>query len=152
MLFRSSADIYPLSFPEGGTISFTASANTPTNVRFRFEYEPYPDVDPAYDTEFVLVDSSDPKEYTIEVPSQGVRTFSSVILYIGERDQTVNIEDVSIAAIGPRGDSAGKELGLDWVVSRINFYERVADFDLNDTDSDGVPNTEDSQPLDPGQQ
>lgn len=150
--FANSADIYPLSFPEGGTISFTASANTPTNVRFRFEYEPYPDVDPAYDTEFVLVDSSDPKEYTIEVPSQGVRTFSSVILYIGERDQTVNIEDVNIAAVGPRGDSAGQELGLDWVVSRINFYERVADFDLNDTDSDGVPNTEDSQPLDPGQQ
>ena len=150
--FANSTDIYPLSFPEGGTISFTASANTPTNVRFRFEYGSYPDVDPAYDTEFVLVDSSDPKQYTIEVPSQGVRTFSSVILYIGERDQTVNIEDVSIAAIGPRGDSAGRELGLDWVVSRINFYERVADFDLNDTDSDGVPNTEDSQPLDPGQQ
>ena len=124
----------------------------PTSVRFRFEYEPYPEVEPAYDTEFVLVDSSDPEEYTIEVPSQGVRTFSSVIMYIAERDQPVMIRDVRISATGPRGESAGDQLGLDWVVSRINFYEPVTDYDFSDSDSDGVPNTEDSQPLNPEQQ
>ena len=145
-------DIYPLAFPEGGSISFTASAEMPTSVRFRFEYEPYPEVEPAYDTEFVLVDSSDPEEYTIEVPSQGVRTFSSVIMYIAERDQPVMIRDVRISATGPRGESAGDQLGLDWVVSRINFYEPVTDYDFSDSDSDGVPNTEDSQPLNPEQQ
>ncbi len=45
--FANNADIYPISFSEGGSITFTASAETPTNIRFRFEYLPYPDVDPA---------------------------------------------------------------------------------------------------------
>ena len=37
--------IYPLSFPNGGTISFTgATAGTDADVYFRFEYNPYPDV------------------------------------------------------------------------------------------------------------
>ena len=83
--FANNADIYPLTFAEGGSITFTASAATATNVRFRFEYLPYPDVDPAYDTEQVLIDSTEPMEYTIEIPSQGENTFSSFLLYIVER-------------------------------------------------------------------
>ena len=78
--FANNADIYPLTFAEGGSITFTASAATPTNVRFRFEYLPYPDVDPAYDTEQVLIDSTEPAEYTIEIPTQGENTFSSFLL------------------------------------------------------------------------
>ena len=94
--FANNADIYPLSFEEGGTITFTASAATPTNIRFRFEYQPYPNVDPSYDTEQVLIDSTEPKEYTIEIPSQGANTFSSFLLYVVERDQPVYVTNVVV--------------------------------------------------------
>ena len=96
--FANNADIYPLSFEEGGTITFTASAATPTNVRFRFEYQPYPNVDPSYDTEYVLIDSTEPKEYTIEIPSQGTNTFSSFLLYVVERDQPVYVTNVVVTS------------------------------------------------------
>ena len=93
--FANNADIYPLSFEEGGTITFTASAATPTNVRFRFEYQPYPNVDPSYDTEYALIDSTEPKEYTIEIPSQAP-TPSHRSLYVVERDQPVYVTNVVV--------------------------------------------------------
>jgi uncharacterized surface protein with fasciclin (FAS1) repeats len=96
--FANNADIYPISFPEGGSITFTASAAVPTNVRFRFEYKPFPDVDPAYDTANVLIDSTEPTEYTIEIPSQGENTFSSFLLYLVERDQSVVVTDVIVTS------------------------------------------------------
>jgi uncharacterized surface protein with fasciclin (FAS1) repeats len=102
--FAANASIYPLSFPEGGTITFTASAATPTNVRFRFEYLPYPDVDPAYDTAAVLVDSASATEYTIEIPSQGENTFSSFLMYLGERDSPVVITDVVVLSGAPAAE------------------------------------------------
>ncbi|MDB2440618.1 fasciclin domain-containing protein [Luminiphilus sp.] len=95
--FANNADVYPLTFAEGGTITFTASAAVPTNVRFRFEFMPFPDVDPAYDTEAVLIDSAEATEYTIEIPSQGENTFSSFLLYLGERDQPVVVSNVVVS-------------------------------------------------------
>ena len=109
--WANNADIYPISFEEGGTITFTASAATPTNVRFRFEYQPYPNVDPAYDTETVLVNSAEPMEYTIEIPSQGTNTFSSFVMYIVERDQPVYITNVVVSS-GASAES-GSEPGTD---------------------------------------
>lgn len=150
--FANSAQIYPLSFPEGGTITFTASAATPTNIRFRFEYQPYPDVDPAYDTEQVLIDGEDSREYEINIPPQGYRNFSSFIMYLEGRDQPVQLSDIAVTAVGPRGDSSNQDRSLEWVVSRMNFYEPVDDFDFDDSDSDGVPNFEDSEPLNPNKQ
>ena len=94
--FANNADIYPLSFEEGGTITFTASAATPTNVRFRFEANPYPNTEPSYNTENVLVNSAEATEYTIEIPSQGTNTFSSFLLYVVERDQPVMVTNVVV--------------------------------------------------------
>ena len=94
-------EVYPLSVPEGGYITFTASAAVATNVRFRFEFQPYPKVDPAYDTASVLVDSTEAMEYTIEVPSQGENTFSSFLLYLVERDSPVTITNVVVSSYIP---------------------------------------------------
>lgn len=89
--------LYPFSFPNGGSVTFTASAATPTNVNFRFERLPYPDVDPAFSTDNVTV-SGEEKSYTVEFGSQGENTFSSLIMYIVERDQAVTIKNVLITA------------------------------------------------------
>ena len=70
---NTNADIYPLSFPEGGTITFTASAAVPTNLQFRFEANPYPDTEPSFNTENVLVDSATALEYTVEIPHREIR-------------------------------------------------------------------------------
>lgn len=99
--FANNADIYPLSFPEGGYVTFTASAAAATNMRFRFEFMPFPDADPAYDTASVLVDSTEAMEYTIEVPSQGENTFSSFLLYLVERDSPVTITNVVVSSYIP---------------------------------------------------
>jgi hypothetical protein len=96
--FANNADIYPLSFTDGGTLTFTASAAVPTNVRFRFEFMPFPDVDPAYDTANVLIDSTEPTQYTIEIPSQGDNTFSSFLLYLVERDSPVMVSNVVVSS------------------------------------------------------
>ena len=41
-----------MSFPQGGTIRFTASAeNGDVSIRFRFERLPFSDVDPAFEME-----------------------------------------------------------------------------------------------------
>ena len=96
--FANNADIYPLSFPVGGKVTFTASAAVATNLRFRFEFMPFPDVDPAYDTANVLIDSAEAMEYTVEVPSQGDNTFSSFLLYLVERDSPVVVTNVVVSS------------------------------------------------------
>ena len=97
-----NADLYPLSFPYGATISFMGSVpeGGAADVRFRFEFNPYPDVDPAYDTEAVNVSGTEAMEYTIEVPSQGENTFSSFLMYLNTQDVGVNITDVVITVKG----------------------------------------------------
>jgi len=97
---NDNAQMYPLSFPYGGKITFTASipeGSTDTNVRFRFERLPFPDVEPSYNTETVLVTTSGgERTYTIEVPDQGANTFQSFLLYVADRDQPVMIKDVIV--------------------------------------------------------
>ena len=97
---NNNAQMYPISFPYGGKISFTASipeGSADTNVRFRFERLPFPDTEPSYNTPPVLVtQSGGERTYTIEVPSQGSNTFQSFLLYLNDRDQEVMIKDVTV--------------------------------------------------------
>ena len=94
--FANNADIYPLTFAEGGTITFTASAATPTGVYFRFEDLPYPNVGVTFDSPTVTVDSTTPKTYSVELPAQGEQTFASFLMYLVERNSPVTITDVAV--------------------------------------------------------
>jgi endoglucanase len=114
---NNNAEIYPLSFANGGEITFKASATAAANLRFRFEANPFPDVDPAYETADFPITAAE-GTYTVAIPSQGANTFNSTILYIVERDVTVNISEVKItaAATGPTcsdGIMNGDETGVD---------------------------------------
>ena len=94
---NKNTEIYPLSFANGGEISFKASASAAANLKFRFEANPYPNVDPAYDTANIPITVA-AGTYKVTIPSQGANTFNSAILYIAERDITVNISEVKITA------------------------------------------------------
>jgi endo-1,3(4)-beta-glucanase len=103
--------LYPLSFTDGGSVSFTGavpSGGTAT-IMFRFEYNPYPDVDPAYNTSTVIVSGSEETTYTVDVPSQGANTFRNLIFYITERDVPVEISNVIVTSTGG-GDSQGSSI------------------------------------------
>ena len=93
-------DLYPLRFTNEGSISFMANVlnGGSANVQFRFEYNPYPDVVPSYDTSAVTISGSSPTLYTLNIPSQGENTYSSLIMYINDRDVSVGISDIVVSA------------------------------------------------------
>ena len=95
---NANQEIYPLIFPNGGNITFTAATSgTDIDVYLRLEYEPWPDVDPAHDTSSITISGTDPKEYTIEITPQGSNTYSSMIFYLMTRDQELIISsDIDI--------------------------------------------------------
>ena len=94
---NENADIYPLSFADGGTITFTASAASDAGVKFRFERLPYPDVDPAFETDVVTVSGASATEYSVTIPARPAgETYSSALMYLTTRDVGVTITDISI--------------------------------------------------------
>jgi outer membrane murein-binding lipoprotein Lpp len=95
---NENADIYPLSFDNGGTITFTASsAGADVGIYFRFEKNPYPDVEPSFNTEIVTISGSTAKEYTITIDAQTAgNTYRSALLYLNTRDVAVTITDITI--------------------------------------------------------
>ena len=100
---NENTDMYPMSFPHGGTITFNAAVplGGSADVRFRFEFNPYPDVDPAYDTAAINVSGTELTSYTIEIPSQGENTFSSFLMYLNTMDVGVQVTNVSVVANAP---------------------------------------------------
>ena len=95
---NENADIYPLTFDDGGTITFTASsAGDDVGIYFRFERLPYPNVDPAFNTAKATISGSTATEYTINIDAQAVgTTYSSALLYLDTRDVAVTITDITI--------------------------------------------------------
>jgi hypothetical protein len=92
--------IYPLSFPNGGSVTFTAATSgVDIDVRFRIEYDVWPDVDPAYDTNAVTISGTEPKEYTVEIPPQGSNTYSSMLFYLMTRDQQLIVSSDFVLTI-----------------------------------------------------
>ena len=124
---NENADLYPFSFPNGGSITFTASATVDTNINFRFERLPFPDVDPAFSTANVTI-SGEEKSYTVEFDATGENTYASLLMYIVERDQTVMVKDVVVTqkAATPEGslmDMSGTfgDVGYNAETNGFNF-------------------------------
>ena len=152
--------IYPFVFEHGGRIQFTAlvPSGGSANVRFRFERLPYPDVDPAYNTEAVTVVGDAPQTYTIDIPSQGSNTFRSLILYLDNRDVGVSITDILVRpARAPETADADGDGVADSEDAFPNNPNESLDTDGDgvgnnadtDDDGDGVLDDDDYAPLDP---
>ena len=99
---NGNSNLYPFYFVEGGYVSFTAAvpSGESVEVNFRFEYLPYPDVDPAYDTQSVIVSSAVESNYNIPILPQGGKSFSSMIMYVVGRDIPVAISNIVVASFG----------------------------------------------------
>ena len=110
---------YPFSFSSPGQISFTASVPSggTADVRFRFEYLPYPNVTPDYNTEVVTISGSTDTVYTIDIPSQGENTFSSFLFFINDRDNPVKLGDVVVSddAGAPTSGGTGPDNGISFM-------------------------------------
>lgn len=112
---NENANMYPMSFPYGGTITFNAAVPTggDADVRFVFEFNPYPDVNPQYQTAVAQISGADVTQYTIDIPEQGDNTFSSFLLYLNTQDVGVQIANVSVQAAAPPCEEGNNDVVLD---------------------------------------
>jgi hypothetical protein len=107
-----NTDVYPFTFANGGSITFTAAVaagGTDTSIYFRFERLPFPDVDPSFNLDPVLIVGETEIEYTVTIPAQNAaNTYESFNLYLVEQGQTVIIKDIVVTDdIDSTGGSAG---------------------------------------------
>ena len=93
---NEDASVYPLTFGEGGSITFTGSTDgSSADIYFRFEFNPYPDTEPSYNTTSVTLGPNS-EEYTVNIPSTGGDSFSSLLLYVTTTDVAVTLGNVVV--------------------------------------------------------
>ena len=125
---NEDTDMYPFSFPNGGTVTFTGSAlDADVDVFFNFEYQPYPNVVPEFSTAAVTVSGSTPTAYSVDIPAQPAdHTFSSLLLYLVELDRYVTLTDVavngSVALVSGCMDSNADNYNADATVQAQDQY------------------------------
>ena len=95
-----NTDIFPFTFDNGGSVSFTAAVaagGADTNIYFRFERLPFPDVDPSFNLDPVTISGETELEYTITIPAQtGGNTYESLLMYVVEQDSPVIIKNIIV--------------------------------------------------------
>jgi len=128
---NENQEIYPLSFPHGGTISFKAIASNNATLRFRFEANAHPNVEPAYNVPDKAITSGE-ATYSITLDSKGANTFNSAVLYIVERDVSITISDLVIttAPTPPEIDATLSDLQVDGVTIE-GFADSVTSYTYN---------------------
>jgi CxxC motif-containing protein (DUF1111 family) len=122
--YNTLTSIYPLKFTNGGSITFTAyvQGGGDAHIFFRFEKDPYPEIEPYFnigDSEVtwqdqagstatksmpswpssnsaIKISGGTPTNYTINIPSQGSNTFSSLVLYIVENETPIVLQDILV--------------------------------------------------------
>ena len=101
--------LYPFNFTDGGSISFTGAVPSggSVNVQFKFEFNSHPDTEPSYSTAFTTISGSADQTYMIQIPSQGIKTFSNLIFYIQERNTAVKIADLMVTTTTDPNVSSG---------------------------------------------
>ncbi|MDA1383330.1 MAG: T9SS type A sorting domain-containing protein, partial [Bacteroidetes bacterium] len=96
---NEDVSLYPLSFSDSGEITFTgATAGIDADVYFRFEYNTYPDIDPSFATTSVTVTGTAEASYSVDIPAQGVNTYSSFLLYVTTLDAPVTLTNVTVTS------------------------------------------------------
>ena len=93
-------DVYPFTFASEGTITFTAAipaGGSDTRIYFRFERMPYPNVEPSFNLDPILISGEAELEYTVTVPAQDPgNTYESFLLYVVDQDSPVIVKNIVV--------------------------------------------------------
>jgi hypothetical protein len=103
----STTDLFPLTFGDGGTVSFTAAvpagqAASDAIVKFKFEKEASETGDvavtePSCTSPEVTVSGTAETVYSVDIPVQGNRTFSNFVMFVDTLDTDVKISNVMVS-------------------------------------------------------
>ena len=123
---NNNTEIYPLAFTNGGKVKFKATVTADAEVYFRFEANPYPAVDPAYNTvNVVLLASNDANTvYEVAIPAT-TDTYNSALFYVVTRDVDVSMSEVKI--VGSAEDTASIDKNN---LSNVSLYPSPAQNEL----------------------
>ena len=125
---NEDGSIYPISFENGGKITFTASTDgSNVELYFKFEYNSYPDTEPSFFTNNLTINSQG--QYSIEIPEQGTNTFSSFIMYITNFNETIEVTNVTLTSYGSVSPPIDITGCMDPNASNFNTSATIQEFD-----------------------
>lgn len=90
--------LYPYTFPNGGVITFDArTEGTNVELQFSFEKNVYPDNEPSFSTDSIVITGTTLQSYSVTIPAQNSDyTFSYFLLRALTRDVNVIVENVRV--------------------------------------------------------
>lgn len=98
---NNDSTIYPLDCAAGVSITFSATTETATTLKFTFENAPHPDTTPNFSVEQLLEVGT--KDYSITIPAADVpanpNNYSSFLMYILDNDVSVAVADVIVTTV-----------------------------------------------------
>ena len=127
---NTNTELSNITFQEGGRLTFSASCEGSIDIKFIFENNPYDhggngndDTLPRYNTELITV-SDGGGDYSIEIPSQDLNTFSSFVLKVITQDSDIKITEFKIISyVSGLTDSS---VSTDGIISKQSgFFEHV---------------------------
>jgi hypothetical protein len=127
---NTNSDLYPMTFPLGGKVSFTAAipeGGLDTTVKFTFEDVPGGSPGFAFSTDTVVVSGSTETTYMVEfdAPASTV-DLTSFLMFIVERDSPVIIKNVKAVGNGA-GLAAFAAMGNTTVVDDLYTWQTGAE-------------------------
>ena len=122
--------LYPLSMPNGGTVTFTAAVPDGGNaeVYFRFEKNPYPDTEPSVNSANVTITGAEEATYTVDIAAQGENTFSSFLLYVVTRDVPVVVKNVVVTQTA--AEPAGVLMDMSGTFGNVGYNAETNGFNF----------------------
>ena len=95
---NNNVSIYPLSYPNGGQISFKATVSADAEIKFVFEKDLYPNVAPSVSTVDVALLATNPANtlYEVAIPANTTNTYKSALMYVITRDVEVSLSEIKI--------------------------------------------------------
>ena len=96
---NSNLEAYPVDLSNGGQLKIYASvpSNDSVDIEFRFEFDVYPITEPSFFTDVITISGSQQNEYIIDLPQIDTQTFSSIILYLLERNVAIQIDEIILS-------------------------------------------------------
>jgi hypothetical protein len=102
---NNNVSIYPLSYPNGGQVSFKATVATNAEIKFVFEADLYPNITPSVSTVNVPLLAANPANtvYTVAIPASATNTYRSALMYVVTRNVAVSLSEIKLIKFDTNG-------------------------------------------------